>query len=713
MLKISASARIKYSTGEIINLLSTDVERIRTFWFYMFDFVYTPIMISICLIGLSFTIGINVLYGISVLIAFFPINSILVKIATKCEERQMKLKDTRLKLMTDFLSGIKIIKFYAWEKSVQEHITNIRKKEVTQLKYAIICFSLMEISFNACPILATLASFVGYVIFQGHSLTPQVAFISLMLFSLMRFSVYRIPGLIQESVNAKISLKRIEKFLLEPETSEMINTMTPSNNDTIIQMKNANFTWNPDEEKTVLALKSLTFEIQKGELIGVIGRVGNGKSSFLSSICAELYQISGTFFRHPAVTVSLVSQEAWIQNLSLKNNILFGKPFEENLYQQTIYSCALKDDIKIFPAGDETEIGEKGLNLSGGQKARVALARAVYQNSDLYIFDDTLSAVDCHVGAHIFQEVIGNEGILKDKTRIFALNSIEILPKCDRIIVLKDGGIFDIGTFEELCFKKNTSFIDIIKELKTKDIEANETTNNKKLELKQKQEDNKNLKKSPALQKDFLEDPTSAQQPFANLIQDETSIESFRQIWMAKWTSNFRNETNSINDTQSLGIYGLFGILSCFVSGCSAVILAFGAVKASKKLHNNLLFSLLRSPMQFFDTTPLGRILNRLSKDIEKIDNDVPQKLNYSTILLAEGAFYIISAIYVIPEIGIASIIAIIAVIFVVRYYTYTSVQIRRLCSKAWSSVISHTQDSYVGINTLRAFGQMKQQAGY
>uniref|UniRef100_A0A914Z5P9 ABC transmembrane type-1 domain-containing protein n=1 Tax=Panagrolaimus superbus TaxID=310955 RepID=A0A914Z5P9_9BILA len=176
MLKLSASAKVKYSAGEVVNLLSTDVERIRNFWYNLLDFVYTPLIIVLCLVGLTFTIGINVLYGVGVIIAFLPLNGFLVNTATKCEQRQMDYKDARLKLMTDVLSGVKVLKLYAWEESMRARIAEIRTKEVTQLKYAVYCYSAMEISFNACPILATIVSFIGYIVIQGHPLTPQAWF---------------------------------------------------------------------------------------------------------------------------------------------------------------------------------------------------------------------------------------------------------------------------------------------------------------------------------------------------------------------------------------------------------------------------------------------------------------------------------------------------------------------------------------------------------
>ena len=389
-----------------------------------------------CFTGLELTVGHNAFYGLIIIVLFLPVNSFLVRLVSKCEQKQMKLKDKRLKLMTDILSGIKVLKLYAWEESMRARVAAIRAQEVAQFKNANIYLAVLTSTFNLCPILATVISFAGFVIIDGKQLTPQAAFISLMLFNLMRFSIYTLPDLVKQTVNIRISLIRIEELLAEPELPKTINNIDVSDEEVIAEVQEGNFSWDISEKNNI-QLNNLNFKVKKGELVGIIGRVGSGKSSLLSTVAGELNRISGNFYRKENISIAYAPQEAWIQNMTFKDNILFGKHFNEEYYRKTVDSCALRDDLKMFIAGDMTEIGEKGLNLSGGQKARVALARAVYQDADLYLLDDTLSAVDSHVGAHIFQNVIGNEGLLKNKTRLFALNSISFLPKCDRIIMLK------------------------------------------------------------------------------------------------------------------------------------------------------------------------------------------------------------------------------------------------------------------------------------
>jgi len=772
-MKLSASSRNKYSAGEVVNLLSTDADRVRNFWFLLEDYIYAPFMIIACFTALEFVIGHNVFYGIISIALFIPINSFFIKLVSKCEQKQMELKDERLKLMTDILSGMKVLKLYAWEESMRARVAAIRAQEVTQFKKASIYLAVLEATFNLCPILATVISFVGYIVIDGRQLTPQVAFMSLMLFNLMRFSIYSLPDLVKDAINTRVSLLRIEDFLTEKEVATNINNIDVSNEDIIVQSQEGNFSWDLPEKNNI-TLSDISFEVKKGELIGIIGRVGSGKSSLLSTVAGELNRISGNFYRKQNISISYAPQEAWIQNMTFKDNILFGKIFNEENYRKTIDCCALRDDLKMFAAGDMTEIGEKGLNLSGGQKARVALARAVYQDAELYLLDDTLSAVDSHVGAHIFQNVIGNEGLLKDKTRLFALNSVSFLPKCDRIIVIKDGRITNIGTYEELSSSNNSTFNELVKEFEMKqEQEEMDAVDGEVEELddvlnelvgspprsptKQLRRRTTSTEESPVIMRQYSRQlssssthsnqskPTFSRQTShvaaiydGRLIEEEetasgkvsfkmyydyakafglflfalygfvmflirTGLESTSQVWLSRWSDEV-GRNSSMNPIPGLGIYATLSMSSAISVGLATTIIAVGAYRASKKLHDSFLFSLLRSPMSFFDTTPMGRILNRLSKDVERIDSDVPGQLSNFIILVADVVMYIASSVIVMPLLGALTVPIIIVFVLIARYYTYTSVQVRRLCSTSWSTVTSHMHDSYIGISCIRAF---------
>lgn len=204
----------------------------------------------------------------------------------------------------------------------------------------------------------------------------------------------------------------------------------------------------------------MDFKVPKGKLIAVVGKVGSGKSSFIHALLGEMHKVGGSYYINGSL--SYAAQQAWIQNATLRDNILFGKPFDEKTYREVIDACALVTDLNILAAGDRTEIGEKGINLSGGQKQRISLARAVYNDSDVYLFDDPLSAVDAHVGKHIFDNVVGPDGILRGKTRIFVTNALSFLSECDEIIMLDNGTIAEMGSYDSLV-EKDGQFAKFIK----------------------------------------------------------------------------------------------------------------------------------------------------------------------------------------------------------------------------------------------------------
>ncbi|KAH7676049.1 multidrug resistance-associated protein 1-like protein, partial [Aphelenchoides avenae] len=311
-------------------------------------------------------------------------------------------------------------------------------------------------------------SFYGYTVVDGHPMTPKAAFVSLVFFTCMQYAVYQLPKIVNDMIRAFVSGKRLVAFFEEEERQPShLQRMEPGPEEDVVSMDNCSFTWGvatSDGAATqAVHLRNVSLRVRKGELIGVVGRVGSGKSSLLSAIVGEMTLESGTPIVR-AESVGYIPQEAWIQNKTFKENVLFAKAFDATHYNKTLDACALRPDLELFAAGDQTEIGEKGINLSGGQKARVALARATYQRAQLYIIDDVLAAVDSHVANHIFDQVVGPNGLLRDSTRIFALNSLAFLRHCDRIVVMNDGQIETVGTLQELSRRTEGPFAELMKE---------------------------------------------------------------------------------------------------------------------------------------------------------------------------------------------------------------------------------------------------------
>lgn len=239
---------------------------------------------------------------------------------------------------------------------------------------------------------------------------------------------------------AWVSLKRLNKFLNSKELDP--TNVSHNSSEYSLLIKNGNFSWGGDE----ITLKNINLSVSEGILLAVVGAVGSGKSSLISALLGEMEKHSGNV--NVDGNIAYVSQLPWIQNATLMDNILFGRKLNKEKYEKVIFACALTPDLAMLPAGDQTEIGEKGINLSGGQKQRVALARAVYSDAHIYILDDPLSAVDSHVGKHIFDNLIGENGMLKNKTRFLVTHAISYLPKVDEIYVMKNGEISESGSYK-------------------------------------------------------------------------------------------------------------------------------------------------------------------------------------------------------------------------------------------------------------------------
>ncbi|XP_067679181.1 multidrug resistance-associated protein 1-like [Haliotis asinina] len=444
-LTMNNESRKLFTTGAIVNLMSVDCNRVEGCISQLFQLWSAPLSLVLCFYFLYQVIGVSMVAGVAVMVVMAPLNYKLVFYMKKLHNKQLSIKDERLKNMNEILNGIKVLKLYAWESSFRDKVMAIRSREIALIKKLAIMNALNVFCWVGAPTLVTLASFVTYVLTSEHQfLDSQTGFVALALFNILREPMNALPMAISNMAQAIVSLDRLTKYLsgqdLDPETVKHT-----TEKDNVISIEHGQFSWDRDSDKT---LKNIYFKVKKGQLIAIVGQVGAGKSSLLSAVLGEMEKIHGDVCMKGSV--AYVPQQAWMQNLSLRKNILFGSPHEEAKYRHIIHACSLEADLEVLPGGENTEIGEKGINLSGGQKQRVSLARAVYSDRDIYLLDDPLSAVDSHVGKHIFRNVIGNEGILKDKTRVLVTHGIHWLPMVDVIVVMDQGEISEVGSYEEL-----------------------------------------------------------------------------------------------------------------------------------------------------------------------------------------------------------------------------------------------------------------------
>ncbi|XP_017012712.2 multidrug resistance-associated protein 1 isoform X6 [Drosophila takahashii] len=453
-LRISNSTKKESTVGEIVNLMAVDAQRFMELTTYLNMIWSAPLQIGLALYFLWQQLGPSVLAGLAVMIILIPVNGVIASRIKTYQIRQMKYKDERVKLMNEVLSGIKVLKLYAWEPSFEKQVLDIRDKEIATLRSTAYLNAGTSFLWSCAPFLVSLVTFATYVLIdENNVLDATKTFVSLSLFNILRFPLTMLPMLITNLVQTQVSVNRINKFL-NSEELDPNSVLHDSSKPHPMSIENGEFSWGDE-----ITLRNINIEVHKSSLVALVGTVGSGKSSVVQAFLGEMEKLAGVV--NTVGKLAYVPQQAWIQNATVRDNILFGQPYDRKRYNKVIDACALRADIDILSAGDSTEIGEKGINLSGGQKQRISLARAVYSDADLYLLDDPLSAVDAHVGKHIFEEVIGPKGILARKSRVLVTHGVTFLPQVDSIYVMKMGEISESGTFDQLV-KNKGAFADFI-----------------------------------------------------------------------------------------------------------------------------------------------------------------------------------------------------------------------------------------------------------
>ncbi|XP_074602377.1 multidrug resistance-associated protein 1-like [Brevipalpus obovatus] len=765
-LKLSSSGRKNFTTGEIINLIAVDAERI-VGYVLMYNMLWSaPIQIGIALYLLYQQLGTASLAGIGIMILLIPLNGFIGQRLKTLTGILMKERDKRMRLMSEILQGIKVLKLYAWEVTFANQITEIRNKEIKALRHLAYVSAGLMFAFSATPFLVAIASFATYVLGNPlNVLNANKAFVTLSLLGILSAPLSMLPMVISFAVTFIVSLRRINKFLMGDELDPQ-SVEKEYNPETPVVVRNCTFTWDHENQPI---LQGISMDVKAKKLIAIVGHVGSGKSSLLSALLGDLYKIGGKI--NVSGSIAYVPQSAWIQNATFKQNILFKQPDIPSKYDNVIEACALIPDLEILSAGDATEIGEKGINLSGGQKQRISLARAVYSNADLYLLDDPLSAVDAHVARHLFDKVIGPRGLLKNKTRILVTHRVTFLSQVDEIIVLKNGKISEQGTYNELLTRRG-EFADFIlqyaAEQSKQDPDIRDTLKEKIgidiTEMKSSGKDSasdmsldglrrrtissssqRSLRKS-STQSTSLIKPVIIDQPKigkAKLIEDENAeigsvkikvyMEYFRalgllscfmaliiffsssslgllsNLWLTAWSDDALDPT-SFNNTDKrnirLGVYSGLGFAGIFASLANSILINLAILRASRMIHERMLYRVIRAPISFFDTTPSGRTLNRFSKDVDVADFGMTYNLRLFFSLSFRGVFSIIAISLETPQFLVAVVPLGIIYLLVQKFFIASSRQLKRIGSVTRSPVYSHFSETLNGSTSIRAYNR-------
>ena len=449
-LKLSNEGKAAKSTGDIVNYMAVDTQRLQDLTQYGQQLWSAPFQIALCMLSLYQLVGYSMFAGVGIMILSIPLNGILARYMKRLQKVQMKNKDSRTRLMTEILNNMKSIKLYAWGQAFTKKLYYIRNDlELNTLRKIGAMSAVQNFTWQGTPIAVSTATFAVFVLTKDEPLSTEIVFPCLTLFNLLSFPLMVLPMVITAIIEATVAVARLTSFFTAEELQDdAVIREGPASRagDEAVILRDASFTWDRNEDKK--CLKKITFTARKGELSCIVGRVGAGKSSFLGSILGDIWKTEGKVVVRGSV--AYVAQQSWVMNASVKENIIFGHRWDPHFYELTVKACALSDDFKTLPDGDKTEVGERGISLSGGQKARLTLARAVYARADVYLLDDVLSAVDQHVGRHIINNVLGPKGLLASKTRILATNSIPVLEDANYISLIRDGSIVEKGTYEQL-----------------------------------------------------------------------------------------------------------------------------------------------------------------------------------------------------------------------------------------------------------------------
>uniref|UniRef100_K3WSA3 Uncharacterized protein n=1 Tax=Globisporangium ultimum (strain ATCC 200006 / CBS 805.95 / DAOM BR144) TaxID=431595 RepID=K3WSA3_GLOUD len=716
-LRRSVQSKHEADTVDITNLFTSDMDNFIWVSFSLNSLWVVPIQIVVVVYLLYMVLGLAAFAGAGVMILLLFANYFVSQSYATAYETLMDLKDNRMKVVKEVFNAIQIVKLSAWEDKFMERIRSWRGKELKVIARYMYTLAFGVFLFWTTPICVSVTSFATYTLLMKQTLTAAKVFTAMMLFNSVAESISDFPEAVQSLVQARISLGRISKFLDadEIDPKRISRDASKYSSDVMVSLENATLSWNTSDankadlseeatDESTPTLFNVNLQVKKGDFVVVHGAVGAGKSSLCSALLGEMPLTSGhTFMR--SERIAYYSQQTWIQNLTVRDNILFGFPFDPAKYDRVVDACGLRPDFKQFPAGDMTEIGQKGINLSGGQKARVSLARACYADADMYILDSPLAAVDAVVQSEIFRKCLC--GILEAKTLVLVTHNPDIIRSetVDVRVLVEDGKV----TCERVERQRpRYQYGDLLKSGTVADIEVDDIEDaDKSAESGVLVEDEERQagRVSGEVFKayfDAIGGFKSAFVFFAVLILWQ-SFQVSSDVWLSHWTGSKEATTTSVE--YNLRVYALLGLGTGLLVLVRSTLGAYLGLRGATYLFDSLTKSLLHAPMRFFDANPMGRIINRYSEDMSVVDVQLQYDVFGFFVKLVINGFHIVTAMFVMKYASVLVIPLAWIYINVGHFYLAPSREVTRLAKVSNSPVLSHVAASEEGVAVLRSFG--------
>ncbi|XP_020229838.1 putative ABC transporter C family member 15 [Cajanus cajan] len=712
--------------GKIINLINVDIERIGDFCWFIHGVWLLPVQVILALLILYINLGyIPSIAALVVTMLVMVCNTPLANKQGDLHSKIMESKDARIKVTSETMKNIRILKLHSWENTFFHKLLQLRESERKWLqKYLYTCSAIATL-FWTSPTLVSVVTF-GACILVKTELTAATVLSALATFRILQEPIYNLPELISQIIQTKVSLDRIQEFIKEEDPNQFIKRHTPKISAVAIEIKPGEYAWELNDQTHEKPTIQITGKlvIKKGQKVAVCGSVGSGKSSLLCCMLGEISLVSGAVTKVYG-TRSYVPQSPWIQSGTVRDNILFGKQMNKDFYEAVLDGCALNQDISIWGDGDLTLVEERGINLSGGQKQRIQLARAVYNDSDVYFLDDPFSAVDAHTGTHLFKKCLMK--LLYDKTVVYATHQLEFLEAADLVLVMKDGRIVESGRYKDLIACPNCELVQQMAAHQDAVNQINPCQEDESASCRPCQKNQ--IEVAEETIQEINDDWSRNKEEEAEMGRVKWSVYStfvtsaykgalvpvillcqvfFQALQMGSnyWMSWATEQRGRVNNKQLMGI---FVLLSCggtiFILG-RTILMSVVAVETAQRLFHGMITSIFRAPISFFDTTPSSRIMSRSSTDQSTVDTDIPYRLAGLVFALIQLLSIIVLMSQVAWQIMLVFLVVLAISIWYQAYYITTARELARMVGIRKAPILHHFSESIAGAATIRCFNQ-------